>query len=115
MITLNNFPIVAKQTHLNFSWSTTDNTDTIFEGGTLSFDSVNLVSGAGEIPKGRTALSFDTENPIPWGDITPQIIKDIFPTPQDALQYSLGALYESDEHQYRLGSKIRPEELPPIE
>lgn len=110
MIKLNNYPIVAKQTHLTFAWMTTNNDDAIFEGGTLAFDNINLVEGAGEIPKGRTALSFDTENPIPWGDLVPQEIKDIFPSPQDALRYSLGQLYESDEHQYRLGTKERPVE-----
>lgn len=108
MITLNGYPIVAKTTGLVFAWSTTDNTDANFETGTLTFDSVNLIAGAGEIPKGRTALIFDTENPIPWGDTVPQAIKDVFPSPQDALRYALGELYESDEHQYRLGTKERP-------
>lgn len=110
MIKLNNYPIVAKQTHLTFSWSTSNNDDTIFEGCTLVFDNINLVQGAGEIPKGRTSLSFDPENPIQWGESVPQIIKDIFPSPQDALRYSLGEIYEADEHQYRLGTKERPVE-----
>jgi len=110
MITLNGYPIVAKTTGLVFSWSTTDNTDANFQAGTLTFDSVNLIAGAGEIPKGRTALVFDDANPIPWADDVPQAIKDVFATPQDALRYALGELYESDEHQYRLGTKVRPAE-----
>lgn len=110
MITLNGYPIVSKVTHLNASYSTTDNTDAIFEAGTLMFDSVNLIAGAGEISKGRTTLAFDTANPIPWGDSVPQAVKDVFASPQDALKYALEELYESDEHQYRLGTKERPAE-----
>lgn len=110
MIKLNNYPICAKYTHLNFSWNTTDNNDVNFETGTLMFDSINLVAGAGEIPKGRTTLGFDDTNPIPWRDSVPQAIKDVFASPQDALRFALGEIYESDEHQYRLGTKERPAE-----
>lgn len=111
MITKNGYPICAKYTSINMGWSTTDNTDAIFESGALAFDSINLVAGAGEIPKGRTTLAFNEEDPLPWDDSVPQAIKDAFPGgPQDALRFSLGELYESDEHQYRLGTKERPPE-----
>ena len=103
------FPIVSKHTQLTFGWQTTDNTDANFQSATLTFDSINLVANAGEIPKGRTALAFDTENPIPWGDSVDQAIKDVFASPQDCLRFVLAQLYESDEHQYRLGTKVRPE------
>jgi len=109
MIILDGYPVVAKYTHLNFSWATTDNTDANFMGGTLLFDNVNLVAGAGEISKGRTALQFDPENPIAWGDDVPQAIKDAFASPQEALRYALGELYESLEHQYKLGTATPPE------
>ena len=110
MLKLNGYPIVAKYTHINTGWSTTDNTDTNFESATLMFDSINLVANAGEITKGRTSLGFDVENPIPWKEGTPQAIKDAFDNPQDALIYVLTELYESDEHQYQLGTKERPPE-----
>lgn len=110
MITLDGYPIVAKYTNLNFDWSTTDNTDANFNGALLLFDNVNLVAGAGEIPKGRTALKFDTENPIAWGDSVPQAVKDVFANPQEALRFALGELYESLEHQYKLGTATPPAE-----
>ena len=78
MIKLHGYPVVAKYTNLNFDWNTTDNNDANFMGGTLLFDNINLVAGAGEISKGRTALNFNLENPIPWSDDTPQAVKDAF-------------------------------------
>jgi hypothetical protein len=89
MITRENFPICAKNSSI----------------------AINVTS-AGDIPKERTSLPFDAENPIPWADETPQAIKEAFPGgPQEAIRHSLGVLYESDEHQYRLGTMIRPEPL----
>ena len=106
MIKKDGYPIVASKTEIIMSWSTSANETADFQGGTLLFDNINLVAGAGEIDKGKTSLVFDSVNPIPWSDATPQAIKDIFPGgPQDALRFSLGELYESDEHQYRLGTK----------
>lgn len=109
MIKLNGYPIVAKQTNITMAWSTQTNDEINFEAGTLIFDSVNLIANVGEVSKGRTAVNFDTENPIPWGDSVAQAIKDIFPTPQDAVKFALGEIYESDIHQYKLGTKTPPE------
>lgn len=109
MIKRENFPICAKNTSISMQWTSSGPDDLELVSSHLTFDNINVTT-AGDIPKERTSLPFDTENPIPWSDDVPQNIKDAFPGgPQDAIRISLAVLYESDEHQYRLGTMIRPE------
>ena len=111
MIKRENFPICAKNTSIAMQWSSQGADDLKLESSHLTFDNINVTT-AGEIRKERTSLPFDNENPIQWSEGTSQKIKEAFPDgAQQAIRYALGELYESDEHQYRLGTKIRPEEV----
>ena len=109
MIKRENFPICAKNSSIAMQWVSTGPDNLELTSSHLTFDNI-VVTSAGDIPKERTSLPFDEENPIPWADEAPQAIKDAFPGgPQEAIRFALGNLYESDEHQYRLGTKVRPE------
>lgn len=110
-------PICAKTTIVNIKWESPDPDTLNFVDAGLVFENVNM-DVTGEIIKEKTSLQFDAENPIPWADDTPQAIKDAFPNGvQDALRYSLGVMYESDRHQWILGTiptPVEPEEpFPP--
>ena len=109
MIKRENFPICAKNTSIAMQWTSANVDDLELQSSHLTFDNINVTT-AGNITKERTSLPFDNENPIEWPEEASQDIKDAFPNgPQEAIRYSLGVLYESDEHQYRLGTKTRPE------
>lgn len=109
MIIREQFPICAKNSSIAMQWVSSGPDNLELVSSHLTFDNI-AVTTAGDIPKERTSLPFNTENPIPWADDTPQAVKDAFPGgPQEAIRLSLGVLYESDEHQYRLGTMIRPE------
>ena len=110
MIKRETFPICAKSTCVSMQWTSSgqDNLDLV--SSHLTFDNINVTT-AGDIPKERTSLPFDNENPIPWSEDTDASIKGAFPGgPQEALSLSLLELYESDEHQYRLGTMVKPAE-----
>jgi len=110
MIKRENFPICAKTTNIEMQWSSTGVDDLELVSAHLTFDNINVTT-AGCIQKERTSLPFDLVDPIPWNSDVPQAIKDAFPNgPGEAIRFSLGDVYESDEHQYRLGTKTRPEE-----
>ncbi len=110
MIKRENFPICAKNTSIAMQWTSANVDDLELQSSHLTFDNINVTT-AGDIVKERTSLPFDNENPIEWSESASQEIKDAFPEgPQEAIRYALGELYESDEHQYRLGTKTRPEE-----
>ena len=107
MIKRENFPICAQDTSIAMQWISTGVDDLQLIASHLTFDNINVTT-AGNIKKERTSLPFDLENPIEWADEVPQAIKDAFNSPGEAIRYALGALYESDEHQYQLGTKQRP-------
>ncbi len=107
MIKREGFPIVAKSAIVDITWKSVDQESVDFLGGRIAFDNVNQTT-AGAIIKERTSLQFVEENPIPWSAEIPQSIIDVWENPENALRDILGILYESDEHQYRLGTKIRP-------
>lgn len=109
MIKREGFPIVAKTISIDILWNSVDTDSVDFVGGRIAFDNVNQIT-AGEVKKERTSLMFDLVDPVPWGDLIPQSIVNVWETPADALREILGIIYESDEHQYRLETKIRPEE-----
>lgn len=110
MIKRENFPICAKNTSIAMQWTSANVDDLELQSSHLTFDNINVTT-AGDIVKERTSLPFDNENPIEWSEGTSQEIKDAFPHgPQEAIRYALGELYESGEHQYRLGTKTRPDE-----
>jgi hypothetical protein len=109
MIKREGFPIVAKTAMIDIIWKSADTDSVEFIGGRIAFDNVNQTT-AGPVLKERTSLQFVEEDPIDWPDDIPQNIKDIWSTPEDALAILLGILYESDEHQYKLGTKIPPQE-----
>ncbi len=111
MIKRENFPICAQNTAISMQWTSTGVDDLQLAASHLTFDNVNVTS-AGNIKKERTSLPFDLENPIEWADEVPQAIKDAFNSPGEAIRYALGALYESDRHQYLLGTKQMPVTLP---
>jgi len=108
MIKRENFPICAKSTCVTMQWTSSDADNLELASSHLTFDNINVTT-AGDIQKERTSLSFDGDEPIEWSEGTSQAIKDAFSNPQEALSFVLLELYESDEHQYRLGTKIRPE------
>ena len=109
MITRETFPICAKSACVAMQWTSTGPDDLEFVSSHLTFDNIN-VTPAGDIPKERTSLPLEDDNPILWIDSTPASVKSAFPNgPQEAIGYALRALYESDEHQYRLGTMTRPE------
>jgi len=110
MIKRDGFPIVAKSAIVDITWNSVDTESVDFVGGRISFDNVNQTT-AGEVTKERTSLMFDlVDNPVPWGVGVPQEVLDYWTTPAEALREILSIVYESDEHQYRLETKIRPEE-----
>ena len=91
-------------------WTSTGPDNLDLASSHLTFDNINVTT-AGDIQKERSSLPFDAENPIPWSDTTSQAIIAAFPGgPQEALSLSLLELYESDEHQYRLGTMVKPAE-----
>ncbi len=108
MIKRENFPICAKSSSVAMQWSSTGVDNLELVSAHLTFDNVNVTT-AGDIQKGRTSLPFDNEDPIQWSDKASQAIKDAFSDPQEAIRFSLGELYESDRHQYELGTKTKPE------
>lgn len=109
MIKREGFPIVAKSAIVDIMWNSVDTDSVDFVGGRIAFDNVNQTT-AGEVTKERTSLMFDLVDPVPWVESIPQGILDHWATPADALREILAIVYESDEHQYRLETKIRPEE-----
>jgi hypothetical protein len=130
MITRENFPLVAKQVGINLSWSSSATDDVQLDSAYLTFDNVNITS-CGEVAKERTALAFNSANPITWGTSMtdaglPQdmmeVVATIWQSPEDALKDILGIIYESSEHQIRLGTIPTPitqetetlEPLPPL-
>jgi hypothetical protein len=109
MIKREGFPIVAKSAIVDIMWNSVDTESVDFVGGRIAFDNVNQTT-AGEVTKERTSLMFDLVDPVPWINTIPQGVLDYWETPADALREILAIVYESDEHQYRLETKIRPEE-----
>ena len=109
MIKREGFPIVAKSAIVDITWNSVDAESVDFVGGRIAFDNVNQTT-AGEITKERTSLMFDLVDPVPWTTSIPQGVLDYWVTPADALREILSIVYESDEHQYRLETKIKPEE-----
>lgn len=109
MIKREGFPIVAKSAIVDITWNSVDTESVDFVGGRIAFDNVNQTT-AGAITKERTSLMFDLVDPVPWPALIPQGVLDYWATPADALREILSIVYESDEHQYRLETKIRPEE-----
>jgi len=110
MIKREGFPIVSKSVIIDITWESNNQDSVDFLGGRISFDNVNQTT-AGAIIKERTSLQFVEEDPIPWDPEIPQSIIDIWNSPEDALRDILAILYESDEHQYKLGTKIKPIDL----
>ena len=108
MIKRENFPICAKSTCVTMQWTSTGADNLELASSHLTFDNINVTT-AGDIQKERTSLPFDGDDPIEWSEGTSQAIKDAFANPQEALSFVLLELYESDEHQYRLGTKVKPE------
>lgn len=109
MIIRETFPLAAKNAAITMQWASTGPDDLDFLSSHLTFDNIN-VTPAGNIPKERTSLPLEDANPILWSDGAPAAVKSAFPNgPQEAIGYALRALYECDEHQYRLGTKTRPE------
>jgi len=88
-------------------WTSSDADNLELASSHLTFDNINVTT-AGDIQKERTSLPFDGDEPIEWSNGTSQAIKDAFANPQEALSFVLLELYESDEHQYRLGTKVKP-------
>ena len=110
MIIRETFPLCAKNTCVSMQWTSSGSDNVELVSSHLTFDNIN-VTPAGDIPKERTSLPFDPEDPIEWSAEVSQAIKDAFPGgPQEAIKFALLELYESDEHQYRLGTKARPVE-----
>ena len=107
MIKRENFPICAKSTCVAMQWTSSGIDNLELASSHLTFDNINVTT-AGDIQKERTSLPFDNEEPIQWSEGTSQAIKDAFSNPQEALSFALLELYESDEHQYRLGTKVKP-------
>ena len=108
MITRDGFPIVSKSAIVDIEWSSSDASDVTLVAAQLVFDNVN-VSTVGNILKERTSLPFDPIDPIPWPAGVSEGVTSVWQSPEDALREVLTFIYESDEHQYRLGTKIRPE------
>lgn len=122
MIKRQDFPIVAKQIDIVLSWSSQNVDHAQLDTAYLIFSNANLTT-AGVIPKEHTSLSFNSENPIAWGTALTDagvpaeamaVISSIWASPENALKDILGILYESDEHQIKLGLKQAIPELPEI-
>jgi len=110
MITREGLPLVAKNVSVNIDWESSDPSQVNMVNALIAFDNVNQTS-AGEIIKERTSLPTNPTDPIPWPEEIPEGIKSVWASPENALTDILGILYESDEHQYRLGTKTPPEEV----
>lgn len=109
MIIRDGFPICPDIVEININWDSPITGELEMVGANTVFKNVNMTT-AGKIYKEPTMLQYNLENPIQWGESVPQNVKDAFPGGiQEAIQYSLNELYESDENQYLLGTKTRPE------
>lgn len=115
MIIRDGFPICPDIVEIDINWYSPVSGEVEMIGANTIFKNVNITT-AGKIYKEPTFLQYNKEDPIQWSDSVPQNIKDAFPNGiQEAIQYSLTELYECDENQYQLGTKIRPIDLdPPI-
>ena len=113
MIIRDGFPICPDIVEIDINWYSPVNGEVEMIGATTIFKNVNITT-AGKIYKEQTFLQYNAEDPIQWSDSVPQNIKDAFPGGiQEAIQFSITELYESDENQYQLGTKIRPEPVEP--
>ena len=107
MIKRENFPIAARTCDVNITWNA-NNTESIdFVGGHLTFNNVNVTT-AGYVQKEKTTLPFAPGLDIDWPEGLPPEIEATLGSPSEAFRTILGILYESNEHQYRLGLKERP-------
>lgn len=111
MLKREGFPVCAKQTSITIGWVSTDADNVNLESAFLTFDNVNVTT-AGYVAKERTTLPFDPANPTAWVEDVPQEVIDFLGSPEDGIRLLLGMLYEGDEHQYRLGTKVRPDSTP---
>ena len=109
MISKNGFPICSSNIRINNQWSSTGPDNLEFLNGHLIFSNAGITT-AGNIPQGHTSLPFDPTNPVPWNETTPAEIIALWPNPEAALRDILGIIYESDKHQYTLGTKEKPTE-----
>lgn len=107
MITRNGFPIAAKSVNVDIRWDAPTNELIEFADAKITFNNVNMTV-AGEIQQERTVLPFDLPDVIPWPDSVPTEVTAIWSDPSKALRDILGILYEAEEHQYRLGTMVRP-------
>ena len=113
MIIRDGFPICPDIVEIDVNWYSPVSGEVEMIGATTIFKNVNVTT-AGKIYKEPTLLQYDVENPIQWSESVPQNIKDAFPNGiQEAIQFSITELYESDENQYQLGTKVRPEPVEP--
>ena len=108
MLIRDGFPLCAKEININVNWNSTTNDSVDFMGALIQFNNVNMTT-AGSIKKESTGIAFNPIDPIPWSDSIPSGVTDVWETPEIALNQILSLIYESDEHQYRLGTKPRPE------
>lgn len=111
MISKNGFPICSSNIRINNQWSSTGPDNLKFLDGQMIFSNAGVTT-AGNVPQGHTSLQFDPANPVPWNDTTPAEIIAVWSNPEAALRDILTIIYESDKHQYILGTKERPEETP---
>lgn len=115
MIIRDGFPICPDIVEIDINWYSPVIDAVEMIGATTIFKNANITT-AGKIYKESTFLQYNEEDPIQWSDSVPQNIKDAFPNGiQEAIQYSLTELYECDENQYQLGTKVRPEPEPIID
>tara|TARA_R110002096_G_scaffold176799_4_gene353213 strand:- start:3894 stop:4256 length:363 start_codon:yes stop_codon:yes gene_type:complete len=113
MIIRDGFPICPDIVEININWNSAVSGEVEMIGATTIFKNVNITT-AGKIYKEPTFLQYNEADPIQWSESVPQNIKDMFPNGiQQAILYSLTQLYESDENQYQLGTKVRPEPVEP--
>jgi hypothetical protein len=114
MIIRDGFPICANIVEIDINWYSPISGEVEMIGANTIFKNANITT-AGKIYKEPTSLQYNEADPIQWSDLVPQNIKDAFPNGiQEAIQYSLTQLYECDENQYQLGTKVRPIEPEPI-
>tara|TARA_R110001592_G_scaffold329779_1_gene611695 strand:+ start:125 stop:481 length:357 start_codon:yes stop_codon:yes gene_type:complete len=110
MIIRDGFPICPHIVEIDINWNSPINGEVEMIGATTFFKNANVTT-AGKIYKEQTFLQYNEADPIQWSESVPQNIKDAFPNGiQEAIQFSITQLYESDENQYQLGTKVRPEE-----
>tara|TARA_R110001592_G_scaffold44981_2_gene144070 strand:- start:2 stop:379 length:378 start_codon:yes stop_codon:yes gene_type:complete len=113
MIIRDGFPICSDIVEIDINWHSPVNGEVEMIGANTIFKNVNITT-AGKIYKEPTFLQYNEADPIQWSDSVPQKIKDAFPGGiQEAIQYSLTELYECDENQYQLGTKVRPKPVEP--